>query len=60
MLSTLTSAIRHILGMILGTYIAQGLVSADQVEILTNAVAAIVGVAGLVAWSLIEKKLKKD
>jgi len=59
MLATITSAVRHVIGMVLGSYIAEGIVTGDQVEILTNSIAAIVGVVGLVGWSVIEKKLTK-
>jgi hypothetical protein len=59
MLTTVQSTIRHILGMLLGSYVTEGFVTGDQVDILTNAIVTILGVVGLVAWSVIEKKLAK-
>jgi hypothetical protein len=45
--------------MVLGSLVADGLISGDQVEIITSSVTAIVGVVVLVGWSYIEKKLIK-
>lgn len=59
MLTTLTSTVRHIIGILLGGFIAEGIVTGAQLDILTNAIAAILGVVGLVGWSILEKKLLK-
>jgi len=59
MLSSIQSLIRHVIGMVLGSLVADGLISGDQVEIITSSVTAIVGVVVLVGWSYIEKKLIK-
>jgi len=62
MLPAITSTLRHFLGTLLGAWVSKGIITGDQVTIITDAVTAIVGIALLVGWSLIEKKLlkKKD
>lgn len=60
-MTALTSFIRHLIGMALGGFLAQGIITADQVEIIITSVSAVVGVVALVGWSYIEKKItKKD
>lgn len=56
MLPIITSAVRHLIGMLVTGYVSSGLITGDQVEQLTNGAVAVVTVVGLVAWSIIEKK----
>lgn len=56
MLSILTSSIRHVITLAIGGYVAEGFVTGDQVEMLVNGVVGVVTVAGVVVWSIIEKK----
>jgi len=56
MLSTITSFIRHSLGMLLASYVTSEVITADQVDQITAAVVSLVSIIGLVGWSFIEKK----
>lgn len=56
MLSTIQSLVRHLIGMALGTFVADGIISGDQLETVVSSVTAVVGVVALVGWSYIEKK----
>lgn len=56
MLPIVTSAVRHLLGVFIASFLANGIITGEQAEQLTNGVVAIVTVVGLVAWSVIEKK----
>lgn len=59
MLNTITSTVRHLIGMAVAGFVADGIVSGEQAEQLTNGVVMIVTVVALVAWSYVEKKYFK-
>lgn len=56
MMNTITSTVRHLIGMAVAGLVADGIISGEQVEQLTNGAVMIVTVFSLVAWSYVEKK----
>lgn len=56
MLPIITSAVRHFIGVFIASFLANGIITGDQAEQFTNGAVAVVTVACLVGWSIIEKK----
>ncbi len=62
MVPAVTSTLRHFLGVLLGAWVSSGILTGDQATMITESLITIAGIAVLVVWSVIERKLlkKKD